>query len=68
MVESGIKPSEQDVEEFNNLKMKGLYKVLVFSINAENTALKLELKGDKSFNYDDLKDSLPKDDCRLINI
>ena len=66
MVESGIKPSDADIEEFNNLKMKGLYKVLVLSINNEGNSLQVEFKGDKTFNYDDLKNYLPKDDCRFV--
>jgi cofilin len=66
MVESGIRPSETDIEDFNNLKMKGLYKVLVLSINTEGNSLQVEFKGDKTFNYDDLKNYLPKDDCRFV--
>jgi cofilin len=68
MVDSGIRPSENDITEYNNLKKERIYKCLVYSINAEGNALTLEYKGDKNFVYDDLKAQLPKDDCRFVLI
>ena len=63
---SGISPTEEHVEEFNLLKMKGLNKILIFSLNAEMNKLELLFKADKAFQYDDLKAMLPNDDCRFV--
>jgi len=65
MVDSGLKPDNQDVEHFNSLKMKKECRCLLYSITDKNS-LELKLKGDLEFKFESLKDHLPKDECRYV--
>jgi cofilin len=63
---SGIKPDEEVLAEFNQLKKEFKLKTMIFEINAEDSKLQCVFKGDKNFSYKDLFDKLPADEPRYI--
>jgi len=61
---TGIKPTEEQVEQFNNLKINRAHRYMVVSLNETLDAFVVEKMGDKSASYSEMVDLLPKDDCR----
>ncbi|NCP72622.1 hypothetical protein GW835_04530 [archaeon] len=61
---SGIKPDEQAIEQFNDLKLNRKHAYMVCTLNDKVDGLVVEKMGDKGAPYQELVDLLPKDDCR----
>lgn len=62
---SGIKPDEELLAEFKELKMNQKFKTMIFEIT-DDGRLQIVFKGDKNFSYKDLFDQLPSDQPRYI--
>jgi cofilin len=63
---SGIKPDEQMIEEFKNVKIARTEKVWVLSINESQSRLEVLLKGGKDFEFKNLADQLPSNEPRFV--
>ena len=61
---SGIKPSDEGVSQFNELKINRANAYMIVSINEACDALSVETMGAKGAPYEEMVDALPKDDCR----
>jgi cofilin len=61
---SGIKPTDEGVSQFNQLKIDRAYAYMLVSINDACDALVVEKMGEKGAPYQEMVDALPKDDCR----
>jgi cofilin len=66
MVDSGIKCNSDITAAFNELKIERTLKCLVLKIDKANTGLEIDFKEDKTFNYSELAEKLPKDDPRFV--
>ncbi len=66
MVDSGIKPNEDIVKAFNDLKLNRIHKCIILTLDKTNQHLELEFIGDKTFEYKDLVDKLPNNDPRYL--
>jgi hypothetical protein len=63
MVDSGIKTDDIITSTFNDLKLNRTLKCIILNIDS-SSQLSIEFKGDKTFQYKDLVDKLPKSDPR----
>ena len=66
---TGIKPGEKEIEDFNNLKMKSLHKFIIFTIDHDESGLEkvsTEKIGDLNSTWEEMVDALPKDDSRYV--
>jgi cofilin len=66
MVDSGIKCNSEITAAFNELKIERTLKCLVLKIDKANTGLEIDFQEDKTFDYSQLVDKLPKDDPRFV--
>ena len=65
---SGLKPLEEDILSYNNLKMKAAHKYLIFDIvkKGDSEVLHKEHVGDKDATWESMCELLPRDDCRYV--
>jgi cofilin len=61
-----IYPSQQNINEFMELKFNKSYQGLVFSIDENKNAFTLLQSLGRGFEFDELRRFLPKDDCRFV--
>lgn len=62
---SGIKPEEDHISVYNNLKLDKKLKLVVFNLIDKNSKLEVEFSADRDFDHNDLGKYLPEDDCRF---
>jgi cofilin len=66
---TGTKPGEKEIEDFNNLKMKSLHRYIIFTIGPDDKGVETvqtEKIGELDSKWEEMVDALPKDDCRFI--
>ena len=63
---SGIKPTDEQIEKYTNLKVNRTNTYMICSINENLDGLVIEKLGDKGASYQEMVDQLPKDDCRYV--
>jgi hypothetical protein len=61
---SGIKPEEDLVKIYNELKINRTLKCIILTINKDNNGLEVAFTGDNTFSYKDLFEHLPDNDAR----
>ena len=61
-----VYPNDNIINEFFNLKIKGIYQGLVFSIDDKKDTFIIEAKLKRGFVFDELSNYLPINDCRYV--
>ena len=61
---SGMKPSEEHVSQFNSLKVDRLHSYMICTINDKLDGFIVEKMGDKGAPFSEMVDLLPNNDCR----
>jgi cofilin len=63
-MQSGIKPSSEDITLYEQLSKNRTLRCLVYEI--KNDKLNVVFQGDNTFEHDQLADYLPNDKCRIV--
>lgn len=63
-MQSGIAIPDEIVTEFKALAMKRKHRYMILKTNADHSAVEIEKLGARDDTFDDLKNSIPKDEAR----
>lgn len=65
-MESGIRPSEEQIKEYNTLKINPSLRCLIYSISKDEKSIENVFQAGRDFLYKDLYEQLPSNEPRFV--
>ncbi len=63
-MQTGITIPDEVRTEFQNLRMKRKHRYIIFKVSADKTACEIEKLGARDADWDEFKNSMPKNNSR----